>query len=319
MFVSDVEQMYRQILVHPDDQKFQQILWRNSLKVEIGVWSLQTVTCGIICSPFMAIRVMRQLAKDEGIKFLLRAKIVSEETYIDDALSGGHGLEKALSKKYEIIQICKVGGFNLHKWLANEKMLLNVTQSLRVDYNLSDSCFGLLGLDCNPLNDYFSIFISIDQFKGDITKRKVLSSIAKIYDPLGWLAPVVITAKIFIQKLWLAKIDWDDILPIYLKNEFLSWYNNISALNEFKINRWIGYTPDSKYEIYGFSDASKVGFGACVYLKVINKENTVINLIQAKSKVAPIKPILTTPKLELIALLLYNLHVLFFIARRTLL
>ena len=112
---------------------------------------------------------------------------------------------------------------------------------------------------------FFSFNITVEQFKGNLTKRKVLSSIAKIYEPLGWLTPIIITAKNFIQKLWLAKIDWDDILPIYLKNEFLSWYNNLLELNEIKVNRWIGFIPGSICEIYGFADASKIGYGACVY------------------------------------------------------
>ena len=78
-------------------------------------------------------------------------------------------------------------------------------------------------------------------------------------------------------------------------------------MNEIKVNRWIGFIPGSKCEIYGFADASEIGYGACVYLKVTNESSlssSVINLIQDKSKVTPIKPILTTPKLELCAALL---------------
>ena len=83
-----------------------------------------------------------------------------------------------------------------------------------------DSCFGLLGLNWYPDDNYFSFTITIVKLDGKITKRKVLSSIAKLYDPLGWLAPVVITAKAFIQKLWFAKLDWEDSLHNDLKSEF---------------------------------------------------------------------------------------------------
>ena len=249
---------------------------------------------------------MQQLAKDESVNFPLGAKILSEETYMDDVLSGGHSLDEALSKQDELIKICKVGGFNLHKWLANNELLLNLPQSLRANSNTSNSCFSLFGIDWNPLGDYFSFCISTNQFQVEITKRAVLSRIAKIYDPLGWLTPVIMTAKKFIQKLWLAKINWDDVLPSYLRDEFLNWYNSLYKLNEVKIHRWVDFKPDSKCELYDFADASKTGFGACVYLKITNNGNSSINLIAAKSKIAPIKPVLTIPKLELSAALLLS-------------
>lgn len=45
------------------------------------------------------------------------------------------------------------------------------------------------------------------------TKRSVLSFVARLFDPLGWASPLIITAKIIMQDLWLAKIDWDDTIP----------------------------------------------------------------------------------------------------------
>ena len=84
----------------------------------------------------------------------------------------------------------------------------------------------------------------------------------------------------------------------------MNGYNDIPVLNGIKINRWLGYIPGCKCEVYGFADASKVGYAACVYFKVCTDDKKEIHLIQAKSKVAPIKPLLTIPKLELSAALL---------------
>ena len=74
----------------------------------------------------------------------------------------------------------------------------------------SHSYFDLLGLHWSVDGDYFSFDFTINQHKNPVNKRQVLSSIAKFFDPLGWLAPVVITGKIFLQKLWLGKVHWDD-------------------------------------------------------------------------------------------------------------
>ena len=98
---------------------------------------------------------------------------------MDDALSGGHTLQEALSKQADLIKIFKVGGFNLHKWMANDEALLErFSQDKIADLNSSHSYFGLLGLNWNSLNDYFSFHIVIDDFKNDITKRQIISSIA---------------------------------------------------------------------------------------------------------------------------------------------
>ena len=60
------QQMFRQILVHNADQKFQQILWRFNPNDKIKTWSRQTVTYGMVSSPYLVIRITRQLAVDEG-------------------------------------------------------------------------------------------------------------------------------------------------------------------------------------------------------------------------------------------------------------
>ena len=69
MFASDIQQIFRQILVHPNDQKFQQIVMRYNPNDVITSSSLQTVTYGMVSSPFLVTRVLRQLAIDEGSRF----------------------------------------------------------------------------------------------------------------------------------------------------------------------------------------------------------------------------------------------------------
>ncbi|CAB0045245.1 unnamed protein product [Trichogramma brassicae] len=44
-----------------------------------------------------------------------------------------------------------------------------------------------------------------------VTKRRILSEVARIYDPTGWIAPVVVRAKILLQYLWLQGHNWDQL------------------------------------------------------------------------------------------------------------
>ena len=101
-----------------------------------------------------------------------------------------------------------MGGFELHKFLSNDsKLLEEVDICDRADQSGTDfnSNFSLevLGLQWCPKDDYF--FFKIDlvdfsKFKKPISKRVILSNISKIFDPLGWLSPAIVTAKMFIAK-----------------------------------------------------------------------------------------------------------------------
>ncbi|XP_076301952.1 uncharacterized protein LOC143220098 [Lasioglossum baleicum] len=93
VFSADVSKMCRQILVHPEDQDFQRILWRNS-RGELVEFALCTVTYGLWSAPFLANRTLRKLDKDEGHRFPLAEGVIKEGTYVDDVFSGAHSLEQ---------------------------------------------------------------------------------------------------------------------------------------------------------------------------------------------------------------------------------
>ena len=69
---------------------------------EISAYSLNTVNYGVVSSLFLAIRVLKQLAIDEGKNYLLGAPIIDSETYMEDTISGGHTLEEALGKQSDL-------------------------------------------------------------------------------------------------------------------------------------------------------------------------------------------------------------------------
>lgn len=126
-----------------------------------------------------------------------------------------------------------------------------------------------------------------------------------MFDPIGWLALVVITAKIFLQKLWAVKCNWDDDLPTTLFPVWRSYYESLPLLRAIAIPRWTGTGPDCfKAELDGFADASTVAYGAVIYLKLTKMDNSVqIALLFAKAKIAPLKPV-SVPRLELCATVL---------------
>ena len=82
VFTADAEKMFRQVWIHQDDRKFQQILWRSDPSVPLKIYQLKTVTYGLASSPYHASRVLNQLAQDEGHKFPRAAEIITRRIYV---------------------------------------------------------------------------------------------------------------------------------------------------------------------------------------------------------------------------------------------
>lgn len=156
-----------------------------------------------------------------------------------------------------------------------------------------------LGINYHPTEDHFRFLVKLNQENNWPTKRSLLSDTSKIFDPLGWLAPVIIKAKIFFQELWILKLDWDEKLPTETAERWKTFRSTFSSLQEIIIPRWIGsFKQSSLVELHGFSDASETAYAAVIYARVTNGQDINTFLICSKTRVAPIKTV-TIPRLEL--------------------
>ena len=153
----------------------------------------------------------------------------------------------------------------------------------------SETSVPILGIDWQPNTDYFSFYIEDDLFDLPFTKRSVLLRIARIFDPMGWLAPIVRTAKIIMQSLWILKVSWDEELSLDISNRWQTWLQGRHSISLIKIPRWNGYIPHWELlEIHGFADASKFAYGAVIYLRLVQTQEVLVTLQVAKTRVAPL-------------------------------
>lgn len=137
------------------------------------------------------------------------------------------------------------------------------------------------------------------------TKRSVLSMVASLFDPLGWMAPVLIQARILLQDVWLAGLDWDDPIPSELAARWSAFMDEVDSLTGMVVPRWVGFTSvGAVVEVHGFADASERAYSAAVYLRVVHPlQSARLSLLAAKTKVAPTK-LQSIPRLELCGALL---------------
>lgn len=133
------------------------------------------------------------------------------------------------------------------------------------------------------------------------TRRGLLSVISSIYDPLGVLAPVVLTAKMIMQDLSRMKIGWDDDLPEQVKRRWADWLTELPKLTGFRVDRCIkpaGFGGHAHAQLHHFTDASEGAYGTASYLLLKNERNQVhCVLMMGKARVAPLKQP-TIPRME---------------------
>ena len=75
---------------------------------------------------------------------------------------------------------------------------------------------------------HFSFHSSPPEANQIITKRSFLRTIATLFDPLGFLAPFIIRAKLVMQEIWRKGFDWDEELDGEVKSKVQSWYSDAS-------------------------------------------------------------------------------------------
>lgn len=202
---ADITQMYRQIWVSKADSEFQRILWRSNSSEEIEDYRLTTVTFGVASAPFLAIKTLQQLAQDENNRYPIASRIVQNDFYVDDLLSGADTVDECTTAQREVINLLRAGGFSIRKWSSNRtEVMKNVDVADRESVDDSTiRSIKALGLKWSPIDDCFSFKNPVSSNR-DSTKRTLLSEASKLFDPLGWLAPTVIIAKMLFQKLWIA-------------------------------------------------------------------------------------------------------------------
>lgn len=300
--VADIQHMYRQILISKQDTDYQRILWRESSEEPIREYRLLTVTYGSSCAPYLAIRTLHQLAEDERGEFP-EAELLKTDLYMDDLMTGSSTEEDTQRLQRRLTELFKRGGFLLHKWSSNSEIVLNEIpdsiKTLKGSVNIKmDDSVKALGIAWKPQSDIFELVVNLPHDNDVVTKRSVLSAIAKAFDPLGWLAPCVIVLKMFMQKLWLAGLDWDSELPEDLKTEWQNYLTNFEHMQAIQLPRWLGIANNVKIELHGYCDASCAAYAAVIYIRVITDNEIKVSLVAAKTKVAPVKQI-SLPRLEL--------------------
>jgi len=308
---SDVKGMFHQVRVDPDDCNSLRFLWwpDGDLSKQPTDHQMLVHLFGATSSPSCASFSLRRVATDNQSDFNAETiDTVNKNFYVDDCLKSVPSTEEAIKLASELRALLSRGGFNLTKWVSNDKeVLATIPKSERAASAFDLDLEGLptqstLGLQWDMQTDTFN-FRTVKKVKAP-TRRGILSTVSAMYDPLGFAAPVILPAKQLLQGLCSQNYGWDEAVSESELTKWDKWLSTLPKLQDVKVPRC--FKPPEfgnlhQVELHHFSDASQTGYGAVSYIRLIDtNKNIHCSFVMGKSRVAPLKTV-SIPRLELSA------------------
>lgn len=303
---ADIKQMFRQINVASEHWNFQRVFWRDAPNEELQEYVTTVICWGQTSAGFNAVRVVRQCAIDGQNQFPIGSNLALNDLYYDDLLSGAPSEDQLLIAYTQVFELLKTGGFELSKWATNSQRLAAVISESSCSESELPIDSGVLGMRWQTTTDTLRLKLANEFHIADeqLTKRKVISATAQIFDPSGLVLPVIVIGKILQQDIWRSGVGWDDPLPTHIIEKWHAYQQAITQIHQITIPRWLRTDPSDGIQLHVFTDASEQAMGAVAYFRVTTGQNTVtVNLITSRSRIAPVKRV-TIPRLELMAALI---------------
>lgn len=303
---ADIQKAFLQIRIRECERDALRFHWRKSEHGKLEILRFTRALFGLAPSPFLLGGVIEahldawEEREPEMVAELRRS------LYVDDLLTGGQTTSHAQQRKEGAVQIFSDATFQLHKWHSNVKQLEEDTNLIvaseeqsfaKQQLNVKPTESKMLGLKWDKEQDTLAVVIPEEETQP--TKRGILGKLAKIYDPLGLIAPLTLTAKQIYRELCEAKAPWDAKINGALLQRWKKWEEQLPR--EQQVPRPIASYQEEiqAVELHSFGDASERGVGAAVYAVVRQPSGNTQRLVVAKSRLA--KQGLTIPRLELIA------------------
>lgn len=313
----DIEGMFLQVGVNSINRDLLRFLWweDDDYSKQPSVFRMTVHLFGAASSPGCANFALKSAAEKFGDEIGPKAAaFVKNGFYVDDGLTSVHDEATALKLIEDTQELCRRGGFRLHKFTSNNKEVLHgipvserskelqevdITQALKLPVEQA------LGVQWSIESDAFQFRVQLRE--SPLTRRGILSTVSSIFDPLGLVSPLLLTGKSILQDLCRDGLGWDDPVSDEIRSRWERWRCDVVKLSKLQIPRCYkpsGFGAVVRTELHTFSDASMTGYGECSYLRMVDDKDEVCTaLVMGKSRVAPVRPI-TVPRLELTAAVL---------------
>ena len=327
--VGDIEKAFLNVEIDEADRDCLRFLWVENIhdkEISPVIFHYNRAVFGVSSGPFLLNAVIHthvEKFRESDPDFATR---LSQNFFVDDLCTGAKDLEAAKELFEKSRERMLQAGFKLRKWKSNDAELRHymdgtdknhegdetnaksqvsyAKETLNAGQEPEKGKTKVLGLlwDANTDNLEIDLTKMSNEDSNEVTKRSLLSSLAKVFDPLGLISPVTLMAKILFQELCIDKTDWDEELPAKKRDRWETLLRDAQAVKSVVVPRTL-HVPEGdkvKYSLHGIGDASMKAYSAVVYLVTETETGKYSRLICSKTRIAPLKG-LTIPRLELMS------------------
>ena len=213
-----------QIRIRESERDVLRFHWVNNLDSKtIETLRFTWSVFGLTESPFILEGTLKKHFENYRESFKELIKIIENDRYVDDLVTGRNNLEEIKEIKQNSVQLFKKRGFNLHKWNSNVPELEseNSNQSeltyAKQVLNQGGNETKILGLEWNKRNDTLSVVTPTFKKNHQLNKRNILSELASVYDPTGLISPAHLNGIILYGEIRESKIQWNESVPQTIK------------------------------------------------------------------------------------------------------
>lgn len=298
LVMADISKAFLQIRLNSEEDKNRfSVLWQDKTG-KLVAYRYNTIVFGGAASPFILNHVIKKHLLQYPPDFC--SNVLNNNMYIDNLYYTGNSVNELSNCFKKVCDRMKEGGFDMRSWSSNNPILLKEFEDNNCGTNHQNPYEKVLGYEYAPADDKIRVATPVFVASDAITKRKVLSCVSKIFDPLGLYSPVTVRSKLFLRKIWSANLSWDQPLTEELLTEWNKLDKDLNGLQSISFDRKVAANGPAKLVI--FTDSSKDIYGFTAFV-VVGGDNPSSNLLFAKCKLSPLKR-KSLPTLELLAVFL---------------
>ena len=313
---ADIQSMFHQVTVEPRDCDALRFLWwpGGDLSAELVEYRMVKHIFGATSSPSVVNFCLKKTAMIEEQQNSEVANVIDRNMYVDDLMKSTEAAAEAISLADKVSKQLNKGGFHLTKWCSNDRRVLAAipeAERAKTVVNLELEQLPMqsaLGMKWNIEDDKFVWEISNNLMsattKKPVTRRNIVSVVYSLFDPLGFIAPYIMKAKLILQMLSRKKIGWDEPLEENENVQWMRWLSDLIKLKVVTVDRCFkpkGFAQVQETQLHLFSDASRQGYSAAAYFRLKDVDGRVhCSFVMGKARLAPIREI-SIPRLELTA------------------
>ena len=299
ILLGDIEKAFLQVGIKEDDRDAFRFLFKVNGQEEH--FRFTRVPFGAEASPFILGATLQNHYNQQPEEVRETVQTLRDNTYVDNLMKTGQGLEEMKRFKSEATQILQEARFPVHKWESNLREL---------ESDGMTNASKILGLNWDKQNDTLELTMRRFAEEEPVTKKTILSHLGGIYDPLGILSPTTVEGKRIYREACDEKKGWTVEISDPLRKEWTKWTNQLKNVT---VPRSImrEMTKVEAVHLHIFADASNQACCAAAIAVVEHSSGVVKGLLTSKSRIS--KRNTSIARLELIggqmaANLAKNLH-----------